>query len=170
MSSTVTAPAITGCRRGTLEGSDRRVPHPMVGPKNQQRITEPIWWYRHSGSYSAEPLRLGKQTLCQLSYSRSASRSSQHLPERTAVLLRDVGATALAQRMPNDIRPLTRERITAWDHRSARTLEPGRTRARDRRTGPQRPEDERDDCESSAAEEDFRQGIAARDGSGTRAT
>ena len=40
-----------------------------------QRITELIWWYRHSGTHSAEPLRLGKQTLCQLSYSRSVSRS-----------------------------------------------------------------------------------------------
>ena len=42
---------------------------------NRQRITEGIWWYSHSGAHSAEPLRLGKQTLCQLSYSRSVSRS-----------------------------------------------------------------------------------------------
>jgi hypothetical protein len=34
-------------------------------------MTEPIWWYRHSVAHSAEPLRLEKQTLCQLSYSRS---------------------------------------------------------------------------------------------------
>lgn len=45
--------------------------------QNQQRITKPIWWYRHSGAHSAEPLRLGKQTLCQLSYSRSASHSAR---------------------------------------------------------------------------------------------
>jgi hypothetical protein len=35
--------------------------------QNRHHITEPIWWYRHSGTHSAEPLRLGKQTLCQLS-------------------------------------------------------------------------------------------------------
>ena len=43
--------------------------------RTPQRITGPIWWYPHTGSHSAEPLRLGKQTLCQLSYSRSGSRS-----------------------------------------------------------------------------------------------
>jgi hypothetical protein len=36
-----------------------------------QRITEPIWWGHHEGNHSAEACRLGKQTLCQLSYSRS---------------------------------------------------------------------------------------------------
>jgi hypothetical protein len=39
--------------------------------QKRQRITEPIWWYRHARSHSAERRRLGKQTLCQLSYSRS---------------------------------------------------------------------------------------------------
>ena len=43
---------------------------PSAGRK-RQRITEAIWWYRHTGAHSAETLRLGKQTLCQLSYSRS---------------------------------------------------------------------------------------------------
>ena len=39
--------------------------------QKRQRITEPIWWDHYEGSHSAEALRLGKQTLCQLSYSRS---------------------------------------------------------------------------------------------------
>jgi len=40
---------------------------------DRQRITETIWWDHHEGSHSAEALRLGKQTLCQLSYSRSGA-------------------------------------------------------------------------------------------------
>jgi len=59
---------------------------PMAWFQNRQRITEPIWWYRHSGTHSAEPLRLGKQTLCQLSYSRSVHARQQRLPERQAIL------------------------------------------------------------------------------------
>jgi hypothetical protein len=54
----------------------RRSYESALGLQTLQRITEPIWWHRHSGGHSAEPLRLGKQTLCQLSYSRSVSRSA----------------------------------------------------------------------------------------------
>jgi len=59
---------------------DREIGRPnvavlLVSANFLQRITEPICSYHHSGTHSAEPLRLGKQTLCQLSYSRSVSRS-----------------------------------------------------------------------------------------------
>jgi hypothetical protein len=53
-----------------LEGSWRHWGASRLPAREPQRITEPIWSYCHSGAHSAEPLRLGKQTLCQLSYSR----------------------------------------------------------------------------------------------------
>ena len=46
-----------------------------AGGGDRQRLTETIWWDHHEGSHSAEALRLGKQTLCQLSYSRSGGRA-----------------------------------------------------------------------------------------------
>ena len=57
-------------RADRLLGSAWRPVHAPEAEK-LQRITEAIWWYRHTGAHSAEALRLGKQTLCQLSYSRS---------------------------------------------------------------------------------------------------
>jgi len=49
---------------------------------DRQRITETIWWDHHEGSHSAEALRLGKQTLCQLSYSRSGGPDCSGPPSR----------------------------------------------------------------------------------------
>jgi hypothetical protein len=64
--------ALTRAHPPTFEGRPSKVATWSDGRRqDRQRITEPIWWYRHSGAHSAEPLRLGKQTLCQLSYSRS---------------------------------------------------------------------------------------------------
>jgi hypothetical protein len=62
-----------GADLGPPRSSSRRWHSECRAP---QRITGPIWWYRHTGSHSAEPLRLGKQTLCQLSYSRSGDSHS----------------------------------------------------------------------------------------------
>ena len=53
-------------------GSGWRPVRDVHRARKRQRITEAIWSYRHTGAHSAETLRLGKQTLCQLSYARSA--------------------------------------------------------------------------------------------------
>src|SRR5450756_967150 len=58
-------------RQGLVGRIERRGGASHGHRPKRQRITEPIWWDHHEGSHSAEALRLGKQTLCQLSYSRS---------------------------------------------------------------------------------------------------
>ena len=63
----------TGARRSSCSTDPLFI---TAGGGDRQRLTETIWWGHHEGSHSAEALRLGKQTLCQLSYSRSGSRSS----------------------------------------------------------------------------------------------
>ena len=72
---------------GSVEASDLGGDVSDGERRKLQRITEPIWWYRHTGCHSAEACRLGKQTLCQLSYSRSggwaearAARIYHHSP------------------------------------------------------------------------------------------
>ena len=64
--STVFSLLATGMVIAMLTGRNR-----PLNRRRCKRITGRIWWGHHTGSHSAEPLRLGKQTLCQLSYSRS---------------------------------------------------------------------------------------------------
>src|SRR5450759_4388079 len=59
------------CSTSTSARAAQCSPCRQPDPDELQRITESIWWYRDEGNHSAEALRLGKQTLCQLSYSRS---------------------------------------------------------------------------------------------------
>jgi len=63
------------CSTSTSARAAQCPPCRQPDPDELQRITESIWWYRDEGNHSAEALRLGKQTLCQLSYSRSGGRA-----------------------------------------------------------------------------------------------
>ena len=65
------------CSTSTSARAAQCPPCRQPDPDELQRITESIWWYRDEGNHSAEALRLGKQTLCQLSYSRSGARGAQ---------------------------------------------------------------------------------------------
>src|SRR5450759_2454877 len=76
------------CSTSTSARAAQCPPCRQPDPDELQRITESIWWYRDEGNHSAEALRLGKQTLCQLSYSRSGGRAGAPRRESTTTARR----------------------------------------------------------------------------------